>query len=332
MTVARSNMNTQIAHYNLLERMGEGALGEVYRARDTKFGRTVALKLVKADALEGDARQAFLDDARTAATLSHPNIATLFDVGEYDGGCYLAYEFATGTTLRQEIAGRPANPRRVVELAVQVADALAEGHAVGIIHADLRPETVFVTPKGNAKVIEFGMSRWSRGGAQRRRAAANPDALGPDAQAIVAYMSPEQALGGLVDARSDLFSLGIVLYEMLAGRNPFATTQPADTIVNIIAAPPAPLTAANPDVTPELEALVARTLAKDIEQRQLSAASLSAELRSIGAMLDVRSGDSPNPGDLLPIEEDPRTGKWWALGIVTAAAIVAASWWFGLRP
>ncbi len=332
MMAAQSNMNTQVAHYNLLERIGEGALGEVYRARDTKFGRTVALKLIRADSLDGDARQAFLDDARTAATLSHPNIATLFDVGEYDGGCYLAYEFATGATLRQEIAGRPANPRRVVELAVQIADALADGHAVGIIHADLRPETVFVTPKGNAKVIEFGMSRWTRGGAQRRRAAADPDSLGSETQAVVAYMSPEQALGGLVDARSDLFSLGIVLYEMLAGRNPFATTRPSDTIVNIIAARPAPLAEANPEVIPELDALITRTLAKDIEQRQLSAASLSAELRSIGAMLDVRSGDSPALGDLLPIEDDPGTGKWWALGIVTAAAIAAASWWFGLRP
>ena len=131
-------MTEAIAHYNLLERIGEGALGEVYRARDTKFGRTVALKVVKADALEGGARAAFLDDARTAATLSHPNIATLFDVGEYDEGCYLAYEFAQGITLGQEISGRPVNPRRVVELAVQIADALADGHAQGIIHTPAR--------------------------------------------------------------------------------------------------------------------------------------------------------------------------------------------------
>ena len=325
-------MNTHVAHYNLLERIGEGALGEVYRARDTKFGRTVALKLIKAAALEGSARQAFLDDARTAATLSHPNIATLFDVGEYEDGCYLAYEFATGTTLQQEIGGRPVNPRRVVELAVQIADALAEGHAVGIIHTDLRPETVFVTPKGNAKVLEFGMARWTRGGGLRRRAAADPDTLGPEAETVVGYMSPEQALGGLVDARSDLFSLGVLLYEMLSGRNPFAAARPADTIISIIAGRPAPLTTVNPEVIPELEALVTRALAKDIEQRQLSAASLSAELRSIGAMLDVRSGDSPTPGDLLPIEDDPGTGKWWLLGIVTALAIAAASWWFVLRP
>lgn len=320
-----------VAHYNLLERIGEGALGEVYRARDTKFGRTVALKLVKAGAVEGEARQALLDDARTAATLSHPNIATLFDVGEYDEGCYLAYEFAQGTTLRQEIAGRAVHPRRVVELAVQIADALADGHAQGIIHTDIRPETVFVTPKGNAKVIEFGMARWTRGGALRRRGAADPDSLAVEAQAVVAYMSPEQALGGLVDARSDVFSLGVLVYEMLAGRNPFTGARPADTVVNIIAGQAAPASTVNPDVTPEFDALIMRALAKDIEHRQQSAASFSAELRSIGAMLDVRTGDSPSPGDLLPIDDDPRTGTWWALGTLGMVLGAAGWWWFFAR-
>jgi serine/threonine-protein kinase len=320
-----------VAHYNLLDRMGEGALGEVYRARDTKFGRTVALKLIKADALDGGARQALLDDARTAATLSHPNIATLFDVGEFDGGCYLAYEFAPGTTLRQELGGRPVNPRRVVELAVQIADALADGHAQGIIHTDLRPDTIFVTPKGNAKVIEFGMARWTRGGAYRRRAASNPDSLGAEANAIVSYMSPEQALGGLVDARSDVFSLATIVYEMLAGRNPFVTPRTGDTILNIITGHPGPPSAVNPDVTPEFDALIARALAKDIEQRQQSAASFSAELRSLGAMLDVRTGDSPAPGDLLPIDDDPGTAKWWLVALV-GLAVGAAGWWYFGRP
>lgn len=320
-------MNTHVAHYNLLERIGESALGEVYRARDTKVGRTVALKVIKADALEGAPRDAFLDDARTAATLSHPNIATLFDVGEYEGGCYLAYEFAQGVTLRQEIAGHRVNPRRVVELAVQIADALAEAHAHGIIHTDIRSDTIFVTPKGNAKVLEFGMARWTRGGAVRRLAAARPDSLGADAQGVVAYMSPEQALGGLVDARSDVFSLGVLAYEMLAGRNPFAGPRPADTIVKIIAGQAAPASSVNPDVPPEFDALVSRALAKDIEDRQQSAASFSAELRSIGAMLDVRTGDSPAPGHLLPIDDDPGRGKWWVAAMAGTIAIAAAAWW-----
>ncbi|HEX6975189.1 MAG TPA: serine/threonine-protein kinase [Vicinamibacterales bacterium] len=323
-------MTQTIAHYNLIERIGEGALGEVYRARDTKFGRTVALKVIRAGAIEGDAREALLDDARTAATLSHPNIATLFDVGEFDEGCYLAYEFAPGTTLMQEIAGRPVNPRRVVELSVQIADALAEGHSRGIMHTDIRPDTIFVTPKGNAKVIEFGMARWTRGGAHRRRAAANPDSLGAEAESVVAYMSPEQALGGLVDARSDVFSLGVIVYEMLAGKNPFTGARPAETLVNVIAGHPAPASATNQDVPPEFDALIARALAKDIEHRLQSAASFSAELRSIGAMLDVRTGDSPSPGELLPIDDDPGTARWW-LVVAAGLAIGAAAWWFLAR-
>jgi serine/threonine protein kinase len=320
-------MNDKVAHYNLLERIGEGALGEVYRARDTKFCRTVALKLIRGGALEAPAREAFLEDARIAATLSHPNVATLFEIGEHDGGWFLAYEFATGTTLRQEISGQRVNPRRVVELAVQVADALADAHANGIIHTDLRPDTIFVTPKGNAKILEFGMARWTRGGAIRRRAASKPDQLGPETQPVVAYLSPEQAIGGPVDGRTDVFSLGIITYEMLAGRNPFAAARPADTIVNIIAANCASLATVNPDVTPEFDALVMRTLGKDIEQRLQSAAAFSAELRSIGAMSDVRTGDSPSPGDLHPIDDDPGTARWWALA-AGVAVLAAAAWWY----
>ena len=225
-------MNTEatgaIAHYNLLERIGQGGLGEVYRARDTKVGRTVALKLAPDTAFaDPEARASFLEDARAAAALSHPNIATLFDVGEYDGGCYLAYEFASGVTLRQEMSGRPTNPRRAVELAVQIADALADAHSGGVLHGDLRPDTIFVTQKGSAKVLDFGMSRWTRGGNTRARAASSPESLGLDAVRVVSYMSPEQALGGSVDPRSDVFSLGVVLYEMLTGRNPFGASSAA---------------------------------------------------------------------------------------------------------
>ena len=178
-------------------------------------------------------RTAFLNDARAAAKLSHPNITTLFDVGEYEGGSYLAYEFASGISLRQECAGRAVNPRRAVELAVHIADALAEGHAQGLLHGDIRPETILVTHKGSAKVLEFGMASWTTGGRIRARAASSPQSLGADAVSVVSYMSPEQALGGSVDARTDIFSLGVVLYEMLAGRHPFAAADVEKTLVNV---------------------------------------------------------------------------------------------------
>ena len=320
-------MEQAIAHYNLLDRLGEGGLGEVFRARDTKVGRTVALKVLSRP-VQGDDREAFLADARAAATLSHPNIATLFEVGDHDGFLYLAYEFVSGITLGQEMDGRAMRPRRAVELAVQVADALADAHARGILHGDLRPDTVMVTAKGSARVLDFGLARWTRGGTTRARAARDPDGLDASSSTVVGYMSPEQALGGLMDGRTDVFSLAVLLYEMLTGRNPFAGATPAATILNIISSSPPPASSLNPDVTSELDAVVARALTKDIESRQQSAAALSAELRSVGAILDVRSGDS-EPGELLPLDDDGGgMGKYIALVAILAAAAFGLTWWF----
>ena len=318
-------MERVIAHYNLLDRLGAGTLGEVYRARDTKVGRTVALKLLPPAADRDPARQALLDDARAAAALSHPNIATLFDVGEADGHVYLAYEFASGVALRQEAGGRPVNPRRAVELAVQVADALADAHARGLLHGDLRPDTIMVTPKGSAKILDFGMTRWTRGGAIRAQAAVAPDRLAPDAQGVVAYLSPEQAVGGFVDPRTDVFSLAAILYEMLTGRPAFIGSTPAATVLNVISAAPPPPSSVRADVMPELDAIVMRALAKDIDSRQQSAAAFSAELRSVGAMLDVRSGDAA--GDLLPLD-DAGSGAGGYVGLAAGLGLlVAAAWW-----
>ena len=163
-----------VAHYNLLERIGEGVLGDVYRARDTKVGRTVALKLQREPQPAGRRHERLVDDARAAAKISHPNIATLFDVGYHEGRLYLAYEFVQGTTLRQQMEGRPMNPRHALDLAAQVADALAHAHAHGVVHKDLSPDTIIETAKGSAKVLDFGMSAWTRGGQTRALAAAAP--------------------------------------------------------------------------------------------------------------------------------------------------------------
>ncbi len=321
-------MEQSVAHYNLLEPLGEGALGAVYRARDTRFGRTVALKVIRSGAVAPENLPQLLDDARAAARLSHPNIATLFDVGEFVGGWYLAYEFAGGSTLRHEIAANAVSPRRAVEIAVQVGDALAEAHARGILHTDLRTDTIIVTPKGSAKVLECGMSRWTRGGHTRARAAA-PDSLDAAAVSVVAYLSPEQALGGTVDARTDVFSLGVVLYEMLTGRCPFAAPTAADTVLKVIGAQLPPPSSLNPDVPADLDAIVSRATAKAIDNRHQSAASLSAELRSVAAILDVRSGDT-RAGDLLPLDDDPGGGRWWAAA-VAIALLGAAAWYWSAR-
>jgi eukaryotic-like serine/threonine-protein kinase len=321
-------MERTVAHYNLLDKIGEGGLGEVYRARDTKAGRTVALKLLPAIDDEA-ARQALLEDARAAATLSHPNIATLWDVGEDEGTSYLAYEFVAGISLKQEIGGRPVHARRAVELAVQIADALADAHGRGLIHGDVRPDTIAVTQKGSAKLLDFGMARWTHGGAARRLATRAPDMLEASALPVVAYLSPEQALGGLVDARTDVFSLGAVLYEMLTGRQAFSATTAADTVVEIIRTVPAPPSASNPEVPPDLDTIVQRAMAKDIDSRQQSAASLSAELRSLGAVLDVRAGED-GPHDLMPLDEPEGSGAGFWIGLFLLLTVIAAVVWYWL--
>jgi serine/threonine protein kinase len=319
-----------IAHYNILDRMGEGGIGEVFRARDTKVGRTVALKLIAPAIAADPARlRRLLDDATAAAALSHPNIATLWDMGEAEGFHYLAYEFAAGRRLRDETGGGAMNPRRALDLAVQIADGVADGHSHDVLHGDLRPDTIVVTTKGSAKILDFGMAPWTLGGALRTRAAKSADSLSPDTASVLAYMSPEQALGGAVDPRTDVFSLGTLTYELVTGRNPFTAATAAETIVNVIQGSVVPPSQANPAAPKELDAVIARALTRDLGQRQQSAAALAAELRSVAAMLDVRSGDVHEPSALLPIDDSPDRQ---AAGLLTGALIAAAAaaaivWW-----
>ncbi len=317
-----------IAHYNLLELIGREAIGEVYRARDTKVGRTVAVKILYPELVADDTRRvALFDEARLAAKLSHPNIAALFEASEADGVSYFAYEFAVGAPLREEMAGRPMNPTRAVELCIQMADALADGHAAGILHGDLRPETVGVTAKGSAKLLDFGMWRWTRGGLVRRTAASAPDSLPPEDIAIVSYMAPEQALGGEADGRADLFSLGILLFEMLTGRNPFAAPTVSETVMNVIRVTPPPPSSIQEGVPQELDAIVARALSKDLSQRYQSAASLSADLRSVVPALQTRLDHS---GDYL-LNVDDEADKVplavWIVVVLGMTAVAAIVWW-----
>jgi serine/threonine protein kinase len=319
-------MDQTVAHYNILERLGGGALGDVYRARDTRVGRTIALMLAPPDLVaDPGRRQQFLRDANAARTLNHPNIAMLFDVVEQSGRCYLAYEFAAGPSLRQEMSGRAMPIRRAIELAAQIADALAEGHARGFVHGDLRPETVVVTPKGSTKILNFGMASWTAGGSARVKASRSPKTLDADEAQVAGYLSPEQALGGSIDARSDVFSLGIVILEMLTGTNPFRAATPEQTVLNIIQTqPPAPSSKAG-EVVPELDALISRMLAKEIDARPSSAAALAAEFRSLGAALDVRSGDAA-PAVLIPADDERRGISVWIVVAVAVAGV--AVWWF----
>ena len=315
-----------IAHYNLLERLGTGALGDVYRARDLKYGRTVALMMPPAELIGGAGRrEKFLAQAHAAQTLNHPNIATLFDVVEQEGHCYLAYEFAAGPSLRDEMAGRPVNLRRAIELAAQISDALAEGHSRGLVHGDLRPDNIVITPKGSPKILNFGLTGWTTSG-QARAAAASAEGLGADPHRVAGYLSPEQALGGTIDERSDVFSFGVLLHEMLTGRNPFSGTNPAATVINVIRVTPPPPSSSTASVPAELDALVTRALAKPVEARPAGALALSSDLRRIAAGLDARERDFELPRRQPAARE--KTWLGWLIGAVIVVALIVVWWYF----
>lgn len=291
-----------IAHYNLLDKIGEGGLGEVFRARDTRVGRTVALKLFPTAAGAEGCPSDLLTDAQAAAAISHPNVATLFDVGHADGVCYLAYEYVAGAPLRASMSGGPMKPVRAFELAAQLADALADLEAGGVVHGDVRPETIAVTAKGAPKLLDSGMSRWTRGG-RLRRDASDPSTLPPEAAGVVAYLSPEQAVGMQWDSRGDVFSLATVLYEMLTGRNPFASPFPLDVVAHVTGLDAPPLSAATSGLPPEADRVLAKAMAKNVAHRYESPALFASELRGILSKLDVATTVEKNDRYVLPIDE-----------------------------
>ena len=274
-------MVEQLGQYKILDRIGAGGMGDVYRARDTRLGRTVAIKVLSAAVADDAARrERFMREARAAAALSHPNIAALYEIGEDAGELFLAFEYVPGETLRALIGGRPLNPRRAIDLGVQIADALADAHAEGIVHRDIKPDNIIVTPKGNAKILDFGLATWTAGGAERVHAAeaATMVATSPGMTiGTVAYMSPEQALGEAVDQRTDIFSLGIVMFEMLTGKLPFSGATATALSLQIVQAPaPAP-SSINKSLPKEFDGIVLKALAKSLNQRYESAAVMAAQ-------------------------------------------------------
>jgi len=317
----------RIAHYNILEKIGSGGMGEVYRARDTKLGRTVAIKVLPPGlARDPERRERLLRDARAAAAISHPNIATLFQVGEEGETTFVVFEYVPGQTLHAAIGGRPMNTRRAVDLAIQLADGVADAHAAGVIHRDLKPDNITVTPKGNAKILDFGLAAWTRGGAARAEATTALQTTPGVVMGTLAYMSPEQASGEALDERSDIFSLGVVIFEMLTGRNPFMKTggglNPVTSILSDQA--PAP-SAVSRSLPKELDPILAKALAKKPDDRYASAVTLAAELRALAAILDVRSGAN-KPIAMAPPSPPRRVAWGWIAALALLAAAAAGAW------
>jgi eukaryotic-like serine/threonine-protein kinase len=280
-------MLEQLAHYKILDRAGASELGEVFRARDTRVGRTVAITILPDDiARDADRRARFLRDARAAAALSHPNAATLYEIIDEPDQLCLVSEYVPGEPLRTMLGGRPLNARRAIHLAAQIGDALADAHALGIAHGDVRPETVIVTPKGNAKLLNVGVASWTSG-------AQNDGARE-------------------VDTQRDIASLGELLYEMLTGA-------PVSK-----GAPPSAINKAAPK---ELDAIVDKALRIDGEPRYASAATFAADLRGVDEALAARADAALPANTLVARRRAPRSATLWLVIALVVLVLGVSAWY-----
>jgi eukaryotic-like serine/threonine-protein kinase len=276
-----------LSHYHIVEKLGGGGMGVVYKAEDTRLGRAVALKFLPEDlAAKPEALERFQREARAASALNHPGICTVHDIDAHEGHWFIAMELLEGQTLRERIAGRPVDLSALLDLGIQMADALDAAHGKGVVHRDLKPANVWVTPRGQAKLLDFGLAKLSHQGRvsdsseKPTEAPAELTSAG-SVMGTVAYMSPEQVRGEALDARTDLFSLGIVLYEMATGRQAFAGTTTGVVFDGILNRDPPPPSEAIPALPAQLDQIVGKALEKDKDVRYQTARDLEADLKRL---------------------------------------------------
>src|SRR5689334_6877726 len=325
---------TRLGVYEILEPLGSGGMGDVYRARDTRLNRSVAIKFLAAGLVDPLSLQRFQQEAQTASSLNHPHIVTVFETGEFDGRQFLVVEFIDGGTLRDWVTSETRTWRQIVDLMVGVADGLATAHAAGILHRDIKPENILVARNGYAKLADFGLAK-PDGSAGHTAAVTVPGTRQGVVVGTIAYMSPEQASGKPLDARSDIFSFGLVLYELVAGRRAFTGVSDLEVLQQIIHGTPQPL----PNHTPaSLRGIIEKALERDPAERYQSTRELVVDLRRLSRQKPEASSTTSTVGPAVAVPPAAKVGNvssaWRAVAVAALVLLAVGSavgGWLWLR-